>query len=208
MKRDSPESGEEMFVATIDAERPGPKDWHATVMINEKPVSFKLDTGAQCNVKTYNSLSKEPLQKSHAKLAAFGGQKLKASGTAHMACEYKGKYSLVDIEHNVPSILGLPTCTEMRLVQRIDSIQKNPADIIEEFKDVFDGLGCIKGTKHHIRVNPNHPTVINPPCRVPVLLKRRVKEEQWSSLMLLREFVNLPTGSTAWLVLLNQMGSS
>jgi hypothetical protein len=91
---DNPSEDEDMFVATVQHEKSGPRDWHAILKINEKTVSFKIDTGAQCNViskKTYNLISKMPLQKSHAKLVAFGGYKLKACGKTLIVCEYKGK---------------------------------------------------------------------------------------------------------------------
>ena len=56
-------------------------------------------------------------------------------------------------------------------------IQQAPKGILEEFKDVFDGLGCIQGTKHHIRINRSQTPVINTPRKVPVVLRRKVKEE-------------------------------
>lgn len=97
-----------------------------------------------------------------------------------MVCEYKGKYSLIEFEvvdHEVPNILGLPRCTAMKPVKRIDSIHQTPEDIFEEFKYLFNGLGCITCTNHHIEVDATYSPVVNPPCRVLVLLKWRVQDE-------------------------------
>ena len=167
---DNPNEDEEMFVATMHRDKPEHRDWQATLTINEKKVFFKIDTGAQCNViskRTYHQISKTPLKKSNTKLVAFGGHKL-------MACEYKGKYTLAEfevVEQDVPDILGLPSCTQIK------SIQQTPEYIFQYFKDVFNGLGCIKGTRHRIRINQNHTPVIHPPRKIPVMLRKKVKDE-------------------------------
>ena len=76
-----------------------------------------------------------------------------------MACEYKGRYSLAELEvvqQDVPNILGFPTCTQMKMMKRIDSVQHKSEDIFEELKDMFDGLGCIKNTQHHLYLLLQH----------------------------------------------------
>jgi len=63
-----------------------------------------------------------------------------------MVCDYKGKYIPVELEvvqQDVPSVLGLKTSTEMKLVKRIDSINNKAKNMLEEYQDVFTGLGCI-----------------------------------------------------------------
>ena len=70
-----------------------------------------------------------------------------------------------------------PTCTELKLVRRVDSVSKCVTD---GYPDVFDGLGCIKRaehTAHHIKLDENAKPVIHPPRRVPVNLRSKVKEE-------------------------------
>ena len=81
------------------------------------------------------------------------------------------------VNQNVPNVLGLKTCKEMKLVQRIDSIGVKPDDLLDEYKDVFEGLGCITGTTHHIEINPNHKPVVHPPRRVPITLRLKLKDE-------------------------------
>ena len=68
---------------------------------NEKNISFKIDSGAQCNViskKIYDQISTKPLQKSHTKPVAFGGHKMRARGKACVVYEYKGRYTLAEFE--------------------------------------------------------------------------------------------------------------
>ena len=90
--------------------------------MNDQKISFKLDTGAQCNVisrQKYHQLSSTPLQKSHARLVAFGGQQLNACGKVTIICQHKGKfYPMVFevIDQDVPNILDVTTCVELNLV--------------------------------------------------------------------------------------------
>ena len=171
-----------MYVATIENSTET-KDWKATIKVNDRHTTFKLDTGAQCNViskKTYDQISKRPLLKSKTKLVTFSGHKLKACGKASMVCEYKQKLNVVEFEvvqQNVPSVLGLKTCKEMKLVQRVDSIGTKSDDPLEEYKDVFEGLGCITNTTYQIKIDPDKNPVVHPPRRVPVTLRSKVKDE-------------------------------
>ena len=48
--------------------------------------------------------------------------------------------------------------------------------ILQQYSDVFDGIGCFQGT-YHISVDPKVPPVIHPPRRIPLALKDRLKDE-------------------------------
>ena len=163
---DKDESG--MYVAIIEKDT-DTKDWKATVKVNGHPITFKLDTGAQCNViskHSYDQISKRPLLKSKTKLVTFGGHKMNACGKTSITCEHKEKYTVVEFEvvkQDVPSVLGLKTCREMKLVQRIDGIAVAPSDLLNEYKDVFEGLGCITDATHHIKIDEHCKPVVNPP---------------------------------------------
>ena len=98
---------------------------------------FKIDTGAQCNVismQKYHQLSSRSPQKSHARLVAFGGQPLNTHYKVTMTCHHKEKCHPVVfevIDQDVPNILGLKTCTELNLIQRLDTINNQTADILD-----------------------------------------------------------------------------
>lgn len=50
---------------------------------------------------------------------------MRTSGKTVMVCEYKDKYTPAEfevVEQDVPNILGLHTCIEMKMVKRIDSM--------------------------------------------------------------------------------------
>ena len=65
----------------------------------------------------------------------------------------------------------------MKLVKRIDSINNKTESMLEEYQDVFTGLGCITDVIHHIKVDRDHKPVVHAPRRVPVMLRPKVKRE-------------------------------
>ena len=171
-------SEDNMVIATINGGATK-KDWQTTIKVNERDITFKIDTGAQCNVmskESYDKVSQQPLRKSTAKLVTFGGHQINPLGRAVMLCEHKNKYMSVEFQilERVSNVLGLKTSTEMKLVKRIESITE---DILSKHTDTFTGLGCITGVTHHIKVDPNYKPVVHPPRKVPVTLRSKVKDE-------------------------------
>ena len=129
---------EDMFIGMIQTSR-GSKDWKATILLNKQKTTFKLDTGAQCNVISkdkYNQISTKPLRPSHVRLMAFGGAKLNPCGKTTIPCRHKYKQYAVEFEvvdQNVPNILGLKACTEMNLIQRVDAIDNQIPDPFSKY---------------------------------------------------------------------------
>ena len=182
-QHDSSDSSDELFIDMVKCSTNKSSDWKVTLLVNDQKTRFKIDTGAQCNVisrHTYHRLGSLPLQKSHARLVAFGGQRLNAYGKATINCQHKGKtYSVAFevIDQDVSNILGLSTCVELNLIQRLDAINTQTSDIVDLYSDVFEGLGCITGASYHIKVDSNAQPVVHPPRRVPVTLRPKVQQE-------------------------------
>ena len=106
--------------------------------------------------------------KSKARLIAFGGQKLTPCGKAVLACRYKNKYHAIEfcvVNQNVPNVVGLPTSMDLNLIQCVMELTQ---DIMSEYEDIFNGLGCITDVVHHIETDPNVKPKIHPPRHVPV----------------------------------------
>ena len=78
------------------------------------------------------------------------------------------------IDHNVPNILGLRTCVELNLVQQLDTINNQTADILDTYSDIFEGLGCITDALYHIKVDKSAQPVVHPPRKVPSYLSMPV----------------------------------
>ena len=88
------------------------------------------------------------------------------------------------IDEEAPSPLGRKTCLELGLIERIMTMNQsdcgnNGDDILNQYPDLFTGLGCIKSSagSHHIEVDPNINPVVHPPRKVPAALRLRIQKE-------------------------------
>ena len=147
----------------------------------------------------YHQKCKDPPQPSSASLVVFGGHKLRTCGRAKIPCQHKDVHYLIEfevIDHNVPNILGLVTCIEMNLVQRIDTVSKDHVMLFEQYYGVFEGLGCITDVRYHIRTDPTKTPVIHPSHHVPITLRPKIQEElaRMESL----DVIEKVTGPTSW----------
>jgi hypothetical protein len=165
-------------------------EWQEYLKINNKQVAVQLDTGAKCNVmslKTFqNTEVKEKIQATAAQLKSNSGHAINIHDTATLLCKQKDntyKIKFFIAEADVPSILSAQTCTELKLVQRVNKVsetlqsnssEKRP-DILREYSDLFKGLACLPG-KHTIRIDSTVKPVVHPPRRVPITLKDRIEE--------------------------------
>jgi len=82
------------------------------------------------------------------------------------------------MKENLPFFVALLThhcfwdsrlAKKLNLVRRIESVAQAPLtkeDILDEFPDVFTGLGCMEGS-YHIKLEDTVEPVIHPPWRVP-----------------------------------------
>ena len=85
-----------------------------------------------------------------------------------------------------PTILGLPTCRDLKLVTLNDSLttaKQDPLGSTEAkkellcwYKDYFEGIACFK-EEFHITLDPAVPPVIHPPQRVREALREPLKKE-------------------------------
>ena len=94
-----------------------------------------------------------------------------------------------------PTILGLPTCTDLNLVilnfgittEKASKPSPTPKpvcdpdpvakdELLRKYGDCFQGIGCFQG-EFHITVDPTVPPVVHPPRRVPEALKEPLKKE-------------------------------
>ena len=131
---------------------------------------FKLDTGAQCKVfpKTvYDKITTIPLLPSSARLESYSKTCIKPVGKCELTFWVRGHkhqslFQVVDGSY-IP-LLGRASCEQMGLIQRINTIGNK--SILDEFPEVFQGLGCLPG-KYHISIDPSVPPIIVPRRRVP-----------------------------------------
>jgi hypothetical protein len=170
-----------------------------TLYLNNRPISCKLDTGADLNLISKSVLLKymKPnmmnLNKSKIRAKSYGGFKVKILGKIQLECRYKQKFHVLEfhvVDHEGPTLIGADSCDEMGFIKRVnvvhvkeekqeseDSHLKSAFDILQKNADLFQGVGCIKNVMHHISIDKNVTPVIHPPRKVAVKLRPKVKDE-------------------------------
>ena len=166
------------------------------------------------------------LKKTSAILKMYNGTTMTPLGKCTLKCA-KGEMSrdadFFLIDENVRPLLDAETCQELNLIKVMasdisesetvnavnDKVQTahivlTREQILKEYSDAFEGLGCMDGP-YHMELDETVKPVVHPPRKVPVALRDRLKEELDK---LVREKVITPlTEPTNWvssLVLVNK----
>ena len=156
----------------------------AVLDINGRGLKVKIDTGASCNVmskQAYDVLNaRQPtgIRLCKTKLESYGGHRLTVQRKASLTAEYKRKYSPVDfviVRGNAPTILGLQSSVELKLIYRIDGVT-TAGKLVDDYRDVFCGLGCLNG-EHHIQLRGDAKPVVHSARRVPFRLQSQFKAQ-------------------------------
>ena len=166
----------------------------------KKPLLCKVDTGAEGNVISLNSYKSlfpsSPcdhngipvnLASSNTTIVAFGGHPVDHHGICHLKLAHGSScksYPFLVVDADGPTILGLPTCTDLNLVtmnfsmtshkkESKPSVVQQPIcnpdpvakkEILEQYGSCFEGVGCFYG-EFHITVDAAVPSVVHPPHR-------------------------------------------
>ena len=162
-------------------------DFSEIVQINKRKVKFQLDSGAKCNIMKFDTFKKLklklPLKESKNMLKSFSGHRIKPLGVITLPVTvndkvYHENFQIVELDHNVPNVMGLDSCLKLNLLHKGPSVPVNTIDndVISEYNDLFEGIGCLPG-KHRIVIDKSVPPVIHPPRKIPLAMKAKVKEE-------------------------------
>lgn len=187
----------ESHVNSLDHEQ---LEWTETILVNDKPIQFQLDTGAMCNIMPLNllrTINKHiELRNTRNTLKSYSGHKIIPKGVTTLMCQVNDRKQNVEfliVDLDAKPIVGAKAYEMLNLVQRIpvhkvheeqpkkmtvkgEDSRAIPEDIVKKYDDVFKGLGCMPG-EHSIKVDPNIQPVIHPPRKVPLALKEKVKRE-------------------------------
>lgn len=160
------------------------KDWLVQLKIHGVYINFKLDTGADVNVLPQKFLKtmrveKKQLIETNLKLQSYAGSSIPVLGKCflkfkHRSTDYILQFIVVASD-SVP-VLGRSSCEELNLVKRVWAINKSNENILQEFPDVFQGIGCLPG-KYKIELKPNVQPVVHAPRKLPVALKDQIKNK-------------------------------
>ncbi|XP_024890884.1 uncharacterized protein K02A2.6-like [Temnothorax curvispinosus] len=183
-----------MFIGSIDVDAVDSKgtnkiptgEWTTNVKIRGKEVNFKMDTGSRVNtlpLKTYNRLGfpKSVLKRTNVVLSAYTGDLLRIVGDCTIPCvigkkSYNLQFFVIDTDKK--PLLGLLTLIKLNLVQKIDEVESidiNYNKLINDNKELFVGIGCLK-EPYRIELKEDATPVVHPARKVPVHIKDKLKE--------------------------------
>ncbi len=163
-----------------DNTEPTEDEWWVTVRMKGKRIKLKIDSGAKANIisrKTYLRIAgKVKLYKTKTKLMTYNKKEITVVGTWTIKTGYKQKYNRLQF-YVVPdseNIIGLRAAVALNLIQRVYEVRDS--SILDEYADVFNGIGCFE-KKHHVELKEDAKPVIHPPRKVPIALKGKLKNE-------------------------------
>ena len=189
---DSGDSGDEssLFVYAVESKSlAGDEQFYETVEVEDTQVLFQLDSGAKANVislKTYSSLKRRPLpplRKTRSVLVSFSKRKLKPRGEVVLTTRYKGQVENVKffvVHTEVESVLSGNSFLKLGLLNRVYQLtgQELPSKRLEleDYPELFTGLGCLPDT-YHIELAEGSVLVVHTSKKVPVPQRAKVVEE-------------------------------
>lgn len=165
--------------------------WYATISVNKSLVTFKVDSGAQCNTITashFHRLEPQPeLRKTSVALRPYGESNLIVPlGEISAIIEHDGRAFLINFfvievsanaTHPVDNILGLPTIEDIGLVKKtfsVETVYSSKQVMFNRFPEVFDGkLGDIPGFTR-LLTKPDVLPVVEKPRRFAFAVKKKL----------------------------------
>lgn len=154
--------------------------------MNEEDISFKIDTGPPCNVipkHAFEKMSKKPsLQPTKVEITAYGGVRVPLKGTCTITIKKNSKnidakFFIVAVAKAQP-LIGLETCQDLELISinnNVSEVKANGTEILDEYKDVFTGIGLVNGEFHIKHWEDVRPT-IHPPRKIPLSLMPKLQQ--------------------------------
>ncbi|XP_064646192.1 uncharacterized protein LOC135499377 [Lineus longissimus] len=183
---------ESLFIGSINQLKgtdESDQQWLTKLKMGQRQVfvNLKIDTGAQANVLPYDLFkricNKRDLIKTKIRLTTYDGTPLPVAGSCRIRCIYKDNTFYEDfvvVDKRSDPVLGLRTSVKMNLLQRIDALNRPTSDsecILDEYKDIFEGLGCLDVPEHHIEIDPSVKPVIHAPRKFPIAMQDRFKTQ-------------------------------
>lgn len=143
-------------------------------------MTFKVDTGADVTLVPWSAVSDVGgicVEKTGTKLYGVG-QQIKILGKATVCLKY-GQRDVEEVVYitkdTITPLLGKTGIEKLGLVKKLFEVHTK--NWVQEFKDVFEGLGTYK-EEYSIELKPKgEPYAISTPRIVPIHLREKVKEE-------------------------------
>ena len=161
----------------------GQTSWFKDLEILGKLIPCKLDSGAEANVMSIDTLTEliqnPKLESTNTVLTSYTSEASRPLGKILLPIQHHNKLyqiSFFIVNQCTSTLIGLPTCKQLDVLRRVDTLSKAPNTILNQYSDVFCGLGCYPA-EYHIAVDPSVMPVVNPPHRVPLSLQPKLKQK-------------------------------
>ena len=181
---DSSDDTTETFIGVVNSHQESPK-WTVNIMVNDHPVEFSIDTGADVTVIPEHiyqeAAGRISLQPTICKLRGPSQYALSVMGKCIVKLK-KGTREAEETVYVVRSLhrplLGRPAIESLRLVKRVNTIGSMTSDNIKQrFPKLLTGLGKLQGN-YHICLKPGaKPYSLTTPHHVAVPLLPLLKKE-------------------------------
>ena len=152
---------------------------------------MQVNSGASCDVLPRKFLPRDTeIKKTSLKLTTYTKTNLKVLGVARVSLrnpknkkKYRAEFTVIEEDYtpllgsSMAHQMGLITVQQENILQVKEGYQElNMERIAATYPDVFQSPGCMEGTLH-LEVDESALPSIMPPRRVPLALKKRLKEE-------------------------------
>ena len=169
------------FLGTIEeSEMSNP--WSVTLLVNGRPVKFKIDTGADVTIIPRSVLRSIPgvaLKPPTKTLSGAGCKTLQVEGQFTAALKYHDREATEEVyavKKLNRSLLGRPAIEALGLVQRVNAVQTE-TDVVKEFPKLFGGLGRLEEEYKIVLRDDATPYALSTPRRIAIPLLPKVKAE-------------------------------
>ena len=175
----SPGKCEELYLDSAQTGEGG-KVWKIQVAVNDKPVTFKVDMGAEVTAiseKTWKALpTTATLSKPTKTLCGPDRKPLCLLGEAEVRLRtqtHDCTQIIFVLKGN--NLLGLPAVRALNVLKQVEGVQSET--VVQQFPTLFKGLGTFK-TEYKIRLKPDAvPFAIHNPRRVALPQRAEVEKE-------------------------------
>ena len=158
----------------------------------ENEIRFQVDTGSECDLlplKMYKSITGdntvERLEKCNKSIVSYTGERKQIAGKISLPVWHKDRRKTLTfnvVNGDYQPVLSLNTSIMLGIVTLADcdvlslAISPTSNTILEEYKDVFEGLGELPG-EYKITTDESVKPKVHLPRRVPVAVRPRIKEK-------------------------------
>lgn len=163
--------------------------WNESIIIEDKKIQIKLDTGADVNVmplEIFKLVNRQfKIRPIHYMLKALEGTQVESLGIVNLGCRYRNRESYEDfviVKGANQVLLSGQACLNLKLIKRISNVIKvdTASSEKEQFialnAEIFEGHGKFPG-KFKITTVEDFEAVGYPPTKIPIAIRDPVKKE-------------------------------